>query len=266
MGFWVCIFITLDNTAIGVYSLTTGERVGGYYDAWALVDGGFFAFISWGLWRNSRVWASIGLALWAAEIIDKLKNAESTFGVIAVLLFLAILNATRGTFAFHKYSIQESERNPAKNRPAPSGIKRQFFSPYKLSGAHLQEAMRNKSDQELRCILESRSGEFTEDATKAAEIEAKLRNLNPHETDHDTPAQITEDKKRLVTSNAWSVISIISLLMAFSNASKNVATGPGEFIPVLIGGFIVSIRATALFPSNLPCAEVEGWTQAEWFE
>lgn len=129
----------------------------------------------------------------------------------------------------------ETDRYRNTNR---SGIKKRFFSPYKLSGAHLQEAMRSKSDQELRCILESRSGEFTEDATKAAEIEAKLRNLNSHETDHDTPAQISEDKKRLVTSNAWSVISIISLLMAFSNASKNVATGPGEFIPVLIGGFI----------------------------
>ena len=41
-----------------------------------------------------------------------------------------------------------------------------------------------------------------------------------------------------------------------------------DIYPTLVEmcGLSVSIRATALFPSNLPCAEVEGWTQAEWFE
>ncbi len=111
VGFWVYIFIVIDNLAIGLYSLSTSESVAGHYDAWVLVDGALFAIIAWRLWKNSRVWAVIGLALWAAEIVDKLRNAPSTFGVISVLLLLAILNATRGAFAFHKYTIEERRQS-----------------------------------------------------------------------------------------------------------------------------------------------------------
>jgi Zn-dependent protease with chaperone function len=45
-------------------------------------------------------------------------------------------------------------------------------------------------------------------------------------------------KKSLVSRKAWIVISIISLLIALSNASKSGANGPLEFLPVLLGGFI----------------------------
>ena len=40
-------------------------------------------------------------------------------------------------------------------------------------------------------------------------------------------------KKILVSRKAWIVISIISLLIALSNASKSGANGPLEFLPVL---------------------------------
>jgi len=107
-GVWACIFIVAVEAAIGAYSIVTHQEFGGHYDARVLVDGALFAIIGWRLWRNSRTWAVIGLILMVLEIVDKLQNAVSTFGVITVFLFLAILNATRGTFALGRYSDQES--------------------------------------------------------------------------------------------------------------------------------------------------------------
>jgi WD40 repeat protein len=176
----VCIFIALDNAAIGIYSLTTGENVGGYYDAWVLVDGAAFAFIAWRLWKNSRIWAVIGLALWSFEIFDKLRNADRTFGVISVLLLLAILNATRGAFAFHRYTTQEREHHSV-----------------------------NEGQSESESVASQ-----------------------------DTPTQSKDEKRPLVTREAWIVCSILSLLAAINNASKSGATGSGELAPFAIGGFI----------------------------
>jgi hypothetical protein len=101
-GFWACIFIVVANTAIGVYALEENQKVGGYYDAWALVDAALFAIIAWRLWKNSRAWSVIGLILWTLELIDKLRNATATFGVVTILLFLAFVSAARGTFVLHR--------------------------------------------------------------------------------------------------------------------------------------------------------------------
>ncbi len=104
-GFWACIFIVVVNTAIGAYAFEENRKVDGYYDAWVLVDAALFAIIAWRLWKNSRTWSVIGLILWAMELVDKLRNATATFGVITILIFLAILNAARGTFVLHKLRI-----------------------------------------------------------------------------------------------------------------------------------------------------------------
>ena len=45
-------------------------------------------------------------------------------------------------------------------------------------------------------------------------------------------------KKSLISRKAWIVISVISLLVALSNASKSGANGPLEFLPLVAGGFI----------------------------
>ncbi len=45
-------------------------------------------------------------------------------------------------------------------------------------------------------------------------------------------------KKSLVSRKAWIVISVISLLVALSNASKSGSNGPLEFLPLVAGGFI----------------------------
>lgn len=64
-------------------------------------------------------------------------------------------------------------------------------------------------------------------------------------TDQDTSLEEKKGKKRLITRNAWIVCSIVSLLMATSNASRSGARGPGEFIPSVIGGFIGALALLA---------------------
>ncbi len=115
-GFWACIFIVVVNAAIGAYAVVTHEEFGEYYDARVLGDGALFAIIAWRLWKNSRTWAVIGLILMGFEIVDKVQNKPGTFGVITVLLFLALVNATRGTFALHTYSEQEAPLVRARPR------------------------------------------------------------------------------------------------------------------------------------------------------
>ena len=45
-------------------------------------------------------------------------------------------------------------------------------------------------------------------------------------------------KKPLVSRTTWIVCSIVSVLMALSNASSNGATGADVFIPYVLGGFV----------------------------
>lgn len=102
IGSGLCILIAADIAAFGVYALVTHRTFEGY-DAWMLVDAVLFAIVAWRLWKNSRIWAVIGLILEGLEIVDKLRGHMNTFSVITILLFLGILNATRGTFVLHKY-------------------------------------------------------------------------------------------------------------------------------------------------------------------
>ena len=123
-GFWGAIFVVACDVAIAIYTLSVGAKFAGHYDAWVLVDAALFAIIAWRIWRNSRAWAVVGLILMLLEIEDKLRNASSTFGLVTVLLLLAFVNAVRGAFAFHKYSLVEASLNSPGGglaTPAPPG-------------------------------------------------------------------------------------------------------------------------------------------------
>lgn len=59
--------------------------------------------------------------------------------------------------------------------------------PNRSSGADLREVMASKSDEDLRAIIGARTGEYTEDATKAAVLEGRRRGLSI-----DSPATPSE--------------------------------------------------------------------------
>ena len=105
-GFYACMFIAAMDFLVAISSLMSHQKVEGY-DGWTMVDGVIFAVIGWRLLKNSRTWAAIGVGLMFLEIYDKLEHATNTFGIITVILLLALVNAARGVFAYRDHELQE---------------------------------------------------------------------------------------------------------------------------------------------------------------
>lgn len=119
-GFWAYIYIFATDLVIGILSIVTHHKVGGF-DAWILVDGCCFAFIAWRLWKNSPAWAVIGVIFLGFEIVVKLQHPFNAGSVIILLLFLLALNSARGAFIFDKMQCQEARPTRATGAtPAPS--------------------------------------------------------------------------------------------------------------------------------------------------
>jgi hypothetical protein len=77
---------------------------------WILaLNGAFFVIVAWRLWKNSRAWALLGLIVMSAEFVTAqlTRGRPDMFFIVPAILFLAMLNATRGAFAFYKYRAQE---------------------------------------------------------------------------------------------------------------------------------------------------------------
>lgn len=101
----MCVLLALLNGGIGAY-LLIGRQSFRDYDpslAWVFIElGVVFGIVAWGVWRNSRVSAVVGLLLIVWGYRDKLQSLPSA--VIPVLFLLVLLGAARGTFAIRKFS------------------------------------------------------------------------------------------------------------------------------------------------------------------
>jgi len=71
-------------------------------DAEALVSAVIFASVGFGIYRRSRIAAISGLALYLVDRGYAWAKVGPHFGVIPVLITLALLHGVRGTFAYHK--------------------------------------------------------------------------------------------------------------------------------------------------------------------
>ncbi len=71
--------------------------VGGY----AFIDAGLFVVIGIFLLRYSRIAAVAGLLLYAAEQVFTIMQSGYRFNLIVIFATLALINAVRGTFAYH---------------------------------------------------------------------------------------------------------------------------------------------------------------------
>lgn len=119
-GVAACAFIAGVDAAIAIYANVVGRTVGGY-GASVLIDGAVFALLALFLLKNSRTAAVLALALMALEIADKVAHHASTFNLVTMVLFLAILNAVRGAFAFHRPENPAKMIDAATTTPQPLG-------------------------------------------------------------------------------------------------------------------------------------------------
>lgn len=110
-GFGWYIFSAAITAIIGFSSLAVGHDIAGY-DGWSLVDAALLALIAWRLWKNSRAWAVMGLAYESINVLYKLSEHQTKFGIMPILIYLAAISSVRGAFAFHKYNTQEQDGKP----------------------------------------------------------------------------------------------------------------------------------------------------------
>lgn len=68
-----------------------------------LVDAAIFGYVAWGLFRYSRVAATIGLVTYAAERLGTLGSGSVAGLPLTIVLFLAFIGGVRGAFAYHRF-------------------------------------------------------------------------------------------------------------------------------------------------------------------
>lgn len=107
-GAGVCVLVAGCTAVIAGVSVWLDKPVLGM-DAWAFVDAGIFAIAGWRIWRLSRAWAVLALAMFILESVYALavRPLPGVF-LIRVVFALVLLSSVRGTFAYQRFRSKES--------------------------------------------------------------------------------------------------------------------------------------------------------------
>jgi len=107
-GAGACFLVAGGTAIIAGMSVWLDKPVLGM-DAWAFVDAGIFAISGWRIWRLSRMWAVLALAMFIIESVNAIAShpLPAVF-VMRVILTLALIGSVRGTFAYHRFRSKES--------------------------------------------------------------------------------------------------------------------------------------------------------------
>lgn len=101
-AFWVAIWC---GSATSVFALLGALGIQLFpkweFDLAALADAGAFGLIAWGLHKQSRLAAVLGLALYLLETIDRWIAVGPKNPVLAGIFILAFIAGVRGAFAQH---------------------------------------------------------------------------------------------------------------------------------------------------------------------
>lgn len=102
-GFWAALMCAVAITLVATLSLFAERELIGV-DPFAYVDAALFAIIAWRIRCRSRVFAVIGLALFAFEKVYQFVTQPLAYGgaLVAIALLLAFVHGVRGTFAWHR--------------------------------------------------------------------------------------------------------------------------------------------------------------------
>lgn len=107
-GAGVCFLVAGVTAIIAGMSVWLDKPVLGM-DAWAFVDAGMFAIAGWRIWRLSKIWAVLALAMFILESVYAFAvHPLPAVFLIRATLTLALLSSVRGTFAYHRFRSKES--------------------------------------------------------------------------------------------------------------------------------------------------------------
>ena len=120
-GAAVCFVIAAFMALVATVSLWRDKPVLGI-DAWGFADAIIFATAGWRLWRLSRIWAVLALAIY---VLGKVYALEATSGpvppagaFISVAFTLVLIAGVRGTFAYHALKKKEAAAAPVATASA----------------------------------------------------------------------------------------------------------------------------------------------------
>jgi hypothetical protein len=132
-GFWAATFVSV---VAALFLLITVMKDAEQFAIESLLGVVVFAFIAFGIRRRSRVAAFVGLILYVSDRVYVLISEGHGSFILPVFITLALLNAVRGTLAYHRLpplpanlpSIEQSFQ--AIGNPSPKSEED------KMSGAH----------------------------------------------------------------------------------------------------------------------------------
>ncbi len=118
-GAGVCFFIAGVTAIVAGVSVSLDKPVLGM-DAWAFIDAGIFAIAGWRIWRLSRIWAVLALAIFISETVyaaESSPHVPAAGAYLRAVLALALIGSVRGTFAYQSFKKKESTASLAAGVP-----------------------------------------------------------------------------------------------------------------------------------------------------
>lgn len=95
--------VALLTTVFATWALMSHSTVVGFVDAWAYVDAVLFTLIAFGIYKESRIAAVVGLLVFIAEKAYQIHTTEKFDGaVMAVFIIVLFISSVRGTFALYR--------------------------------------------------------------------------------------------------------------------------------------------------------------------
>jgi hypothetical protein len=89
-GYWAAFIVAILGTIVALLNASGGGLAG-------LVDAALFAICGLGIWRKWRTAAVVAFLLFVANLVVSVPRGG--IGVVAILIFLGLLNGVRGTLA-----------------------------------------------------------------------------------------------------------------------------------------------------------------------
>ena len=108
-GAGVCFLVAGVTAIIAGTSALLGRPVLGMHPE-AFIDAGLFAIAGWRIWRLSRIWAVLALAMFTLETVYAVESRSSmpaSGAYLRVVLALVLISGVRGTFAYHRFRSNE---------------------------------------------------------------------------------------------------------------------------------------------------------------
>lgn len=119
-GAGACFFVAAVTSLVAVISISLSRPIMGL-NGWSFVDASLFAIAGWRMWRFSRPWAIVALAMYLLErVYAAISNPGASMAIVmTVILTLLLIGGIRGTFAYHRFKkageqdmIQAASHNP----------------------------------------------------------------------------------------------------------------------------------------------------------